>query len=408
MNEISVTVISTNNILFRAVCYNNFYNRKGQKMTYYKKQKNSVKSVKCCIFGFTLVELLVVIAIIGVLIALLLPAVQAAREAARRMACSNKIKQVSLALHNYHDINNSLPCGSSRYKRARARYSALVSLLPYLEQQAAYDNILTANVDVWTIHTCWQIDLDTFICPSDSAGYRTKTGTANNTDHLARSNYRLCTGDWVDRSEQSNFINPRGAFALSPHQYRAMESVSDGLSNTFFFIEANVAPGRGNNIGGNTASSITGIPKTVSDDPSVMLNLTDCIATKNGSNYQSGQAILNNRAGRRFADPGGLYLSVTTILPPNSPSCNADTTADDNTTSGNYDAAAAKLISASSKHNGGAMAGRGDGSVFFVSDTINAQTSGSVYPLCVKSGASPFGVYGAMGSINGGESVTSP
>jgi hypothetical protein len=343
-----------------------------------------------------------------VLIALLLPAVQAAREAARRMACSNKMKQVSIALHNYHDTNNSMPCGGSRYKRVRACYSALVALLPYLEQQAVYDNILTANVDVWATHACWQIDLDTFICPSDSAGYRTKTGTANNTDHLARSNYRLCTGDWVDRSEQSNFINPRGAFALSPHQYRSMESVSDGLSNTIFFIEANVAPGRGNYIGGNTASNITGIPKTVTDDPSTVLNLTACIATKDGSNYKSGQAIIGNRAGRRFADAGGFYTSVATILPPNSPSCNADTTFADNTTSGNYDAAAAKLISASSKHTGGAMAGRGDGSVSFISETINAQTSGSVYPLCVKDGTSPFGVYGAMGSINGGESVSSP
>jgi hypothetical protein len=342
-----------------------------------------------------------------VLIALLLPAVQAAREAARRMACSNKMKQVSIALHNYHDTLNSMPCGSSRYKRDRARYSALVPLLPYLEQQAVYDNILTANVDVWTDNACWKIDLDPLICPSDSAGYRAKTGTAN-TDQFARSNYRLCTGDWVDRSEQTNFINPRGAFALSPHQYRSMASVSDGLSNTIFFIEANVAPGRGNYIGGNTASNITGIPKTVTDDPSAMLDLTECIKVKEGSNYKTGQAIVNNRAGRRFSDSGGFYISVTTILPPNSPSCNADATADDNSTSGTYNALAAKLISASSKHTGGVMAGRGDGSVSFISDTINAQTSGSVYPLCVKDGTSPFGVYGAMGSINGGESSSAP
>jgi prepilin-type N-terminal cleavage/methylation domain-containing protein len=392
--------------MFHIILLYQLLTRKVITMTYYKKQKKLVRSVKRCIFGFTLVELLVVIAIIGVLIALLLPAVQAAREAARRMACSNKMKQISLALHSYHDTLNSIPCGSSRYKRVRARYSALVALLPYIEQQAAYDNILTANVDVWTVNDCWRIDLDTFICPSDSAGYRTKTGTANNTDHLARSNYRLCTGDWVDRSEQSDFINPRGVFALSPHQYRSMESVSDGLSNTIFFLEANVAPGRGNSIGGNAASNITGIPKVVTDDPSTVLDLTDCIATKEGSNYNV--PIINNRAGRRFADSGGFYLSVTTILPPNSPSCNADTTADDNSTSGNYEARAAKLISASSKHSGGVIAGRGDGSVFFISDTVNAQTSGSVYPLCVKSGSSPFGIYGAMGSINGGESSSTP
>jgi prepilin-type N-terminal cleavage/methylation domain-containing protein len=406
--KFSDAVVNINKIMFCVIDCTNFNNRKGQMMTYDKNQKNSVKSVMCRIFGFTLIELLVVIAIIGILIALLLPAVQAAREAARRMACSNKMKQVSLAIHTYHDAYNSMPCGGSRYKRTRARYSALVSLLPYLEQQAAYDNILTANVDVWTVNACWTIDLDTFLCPSDSAGYRTKTGTANNTDHLARSNYRLCTGDWVDRSEQTNFINPRGAFALSPHRYRSMGSVSDGLSNTIFFIEANVAPGRGNSLGGNVASNVSGIPTGATADPSAILDLTACLATKDGSNYKTGQAIVNNRAGRRFADSGGFYLSVATILPPNSPSCNADASADDNSTSVNYDAAAAKVISASSKHTGGVMAGRGDGSVFFVSETIHSQTSGSVFPLCVKSGISPFGTWGAMGSINGGESSSAP
>src|SRR6478672_5568830 len=100
--------------------------------------------------GFTLVELLVVIAIIGVLVALLLPAVQAAREAARRMQCSNHLKQIGLALQNYHDVFNSLPYG------ARARYvntsnkspanqhfgpSWFVAILPFCEQKPLSDMI---------------------------------------------------------------------------------------------------------------------------------------------------------------------------------------------------------------------------------------------------------------------------
>jgi prepilin-type N-terminal cleavage/methylation domain-containing protein len=97
--------------------------------------------------AFTLVELLVVIAIIGILIALLLPAVQAAREAARRMQCSSKMKQLGLACHNYADVYKSFPFGGMRRPNNNDSMSSLwaffsmwgVSILPFMEQQAAYD-----------------------------------------------------------------------------------------------------------------------------------------------------------------------------------------------------------------------------------------------------------------------------
>ncbi|GHT39798.1 hypothetical protein FACS189427_13780 [Planctomycetales bacterium] len=96
--------------------------------------------------AFTLVELLVVIAIIGVLIALLLPAVQAAREAARRMQCTNNLKQIVLAVHNYHDTQKALPTGMSPLHKTLAfanqnNFSLLVKLCPYNETQAIYDSI---------------------------------------------------------------------------------------------------------------------------------------------------------------------------------------------------------------------------------------------------------------------------
>jgi prepilin-type N-terminal cleavage/methylation domain-containing protein len=87
--------------------------------------------------AFTLVELLVVIAVIGVLIALLLPAVQAAREAARRMQCSNHLKQIGIGLHNFHDTKNGLP----PYFIETVKPGFWVTLIPYIEQQSAYNFI---------------------------------------------------------------------------------------------------------------------------------------------------------------------------------------------------------------------------------------------------------------------------
>jgi prepilin-type N-terminal cleavage/methylation domain-containing protein len=100
--------------------------------------------------GFTLVELLVVIAIIGILIALLLPAIQAAREAARRAACINNLKQLGLAMHNYHDANKMFPSSAKTTledppNRKASAYSFLVSLLPMMEYGSLYDSINNSN-----------------------------------------------------------------------------------------------------------------------------------------------------------------------------------------------------------------------------------------------------------------------
>src|SRR3954451_2672849 len=120
--------------------------------------------------GFTLIELLVVIAIIGVLIALLLPAVQAAREAARRSQCTNNLKQIGIALHNYHDGTGSLPWGHGPF--GWNDWSASVMLLPFIEQKQIYDainfnaNISGANPGANENRTIQLMRLNVLLCPS--------------------------------------------------------------------------------------------------------------------------------------------------------------------------------------------------------------------------------------------------
>jgi prepilin-type N-terminal cleavage/methylation domain-containing protein/prepilin-type processing-associated H-X9-DG protein len=125
--------------------------------------------------GFTLIELLVVIAIIGVLIALLLPAVQAAREAARRAQCVNNLKQLALAAQNYHDVNNSFPGGSysgqffNPPNKFQENFSCFVRMLPFTEQSPMYNavnfNLTSSGQENLTIAG---VGLSTLMCPSDT------------------------------------------------------------------------------------------------------------------------------------------------------------------------------------------------------------------------------------------------
>lgn len=100
--------------------------------------------------AFTLVELLVVIAIIGILVGLLLPAVQSAREATRRSQCANQLKQLTIAVHNYHDSNKALPAGLGgpygELNDTPGRWSGFIGLLPFFEQESLYGRFISENV----------------------------------------------------------------------------------------------------------------------------------------------------------------------------------------------------------------------------------------------------------------------
>ena len=139
--------------------------------------------------GFTLIELLVVISIIGILIALLLPAVQAAREAARRAQCVNNLKQLALAAHNYESANGCFPMGtpvkvatfSAGWIQAGDYdygHSLFVAMLPQLEQSALYNAVnFSVNIDLPQNMTIQRSQINSLLCPSDSAASQIDTLT---------------------------------------------------------------------------------------------------------------------------------------------------------------------------------------------------------------------------------------
>lgn len=123
--------------------------------------------------GFTLVELLVVIAIIGILVSLLLPAVQAARESARRVQCANNVKQLALAVYGYHQTNGRLPYGNIYLPDDRPPASWTTLVLPYIERQAHYDSFdFKQNIGHANNASAQKMTTPTLVCPSDPKGSR--------------------------------------------------------------------------------------------------------------------------------------------------------------------------------------------------------------------------------------------
>ena len=177
--------------------------------------------------GFTLVELLVVITIIGILVALLLPAVQAAREAARRMRCANNLKQIGLGILGYESTHGVFPPASLHQPK---KHNMLTFILPYVEQQSVYEKYtFSEHWSNWANRPATQVDIALFLCP-----------TAPH-DHPYVSDYATCEkiGVYLDlidagtitrRSDWTNLFQPCG-------QVSTMAAVRDGLSNTFMLFE---------------------------------------------------------------------------------------------------------------------------------------------------------------------------
>jgi prepilin-type processing-associated H-X9-DG protein len=379
-----------------------------------------------------------VIAIIGVLIALLLPAIQAAREAARRMQCTNHLKQLTLALHNYHDTLQSLPAGRNGPNAASANgtnnhdqcWGPYIYLMPYIEQQQLYDLYTTAVQKTYTgggtatdarspgyVFPPWHSNyptaptaynscapeyatllgtkVTTIMCPSDGEANRLYTVTGASptaASSNAMRNYVYNRGDWIahqtDYATDNNYIHGndhvRGPFGNRVWYNFAI--CSDGTSNTLAFSEKAVTPVPTPNTIRGGALSITAANLT---------NGAVCLESK-GSNGRfkttlaTGVTIMAAEIGRMY--DGRCNGGFTTILPPNSPTC---------VQSGNVHYGWG-ISTPNSYHSGGVNASRLDGSVQFITETINAGNASNYQPA---DGASVYGVWGAMGSKNGGEAV---
>ncbi|MBR5243990.1 MAG: DUF1559 domain-containing protein [Thermoguttaceae bacterium] len=351
--------------------------------------------------GFTLVELLVVIAIIGILIGLLLPAVQAAREAARRMQCTNKLKQLCLAIQNYNDAHGKLPGFGFGIN---ANQTPVAGLYPFIELTSRYDAIYAPSTnsgdhDPYRGNARWNGIVDALLCPSD--GSTSSVGA----DKPTPINYCFSKADYVE-GNYGSWGNTRSPFGLLQRSDEwkdtdwgggsyALNAITDGTSNTVALSERVGSPSEY----GSEKRSIRGGVAINSNAWSILPNA--CLAKRgNGSDYADGVATAGGSGENAYYYSNNNAM-FQTILPPNAPSC-----------TGNADFKQPMYAPPTSNHSGGVNVGMCDGSVRFISDTISCETSGTSglagwYKYWGSAtGKSTFGVWGALGTMNAGETET--
>ncbi len=358
--------------------------------------------------GFTLVELLVVIAIIGILIALLLPAVQAAREAARRAQCSNNMKQAGIALQVYHDSNKAFPALGSplgyfshgTIEGGYAPASTIFALLPQMEMKSRYDALAERATDpaLWGWGAFFggvqaeKGPISSIICPSDGSASK----PAPYGDY-ARTSLMWCLGDgtskldapWNHKNYIGNMLREaktRGMFHL--YDWKNIAQATDGTSNTVAVSESVTA---NDNYSTEIRGGVYKGSEFNQDDTNAYPNI--CMSTAksvtNPTQLKEGGDVWR---GSFFPDGRPQSCGFHTVIPPNGVSCH----------NGWFSSA---IYTPNSNHSGGVNVGMVDGSVRFVSDSVDTGDLNKARPV---SGPSPYGVWGAMGTPSGGETVTLP
>ncbi|MCL2306587.1 MAG: DUF1559 domain-containing protein, partial [Planctomycetaceae bacterium] len=412
-----------------------------------------------------------------------LPAVQAAREAARRMQCVNNLKQIGLAIQNHHDVLFGIPSNSVMQREGTYYYqgsgnsynygrcSFMTSILPYMEQLPLWEMFfnycpypgypttsITANGG-WSVGSApgapttltdeekrkapYYQQVPGILCPSD--GMRPSSVVTGVTQPgVGRNSYMSCSGDWPEASfyrirslpEITSYVkNPRSAFAYRTVMWFATTpptshidklknfgDISDGTSNTIAVSEkcigdiVNGTPQSGGlllkrahaqGMGATTANGNTGTTNAVARGSYDCLESpvsggvpSFCLASLlslDGKTYKSTVSCYGQEGGVSWADNVHAgFCTFSTILPPNSPTCFG--------AGPDLGTGAGRVLSpASSMHTGGINALRFDGSVSFIKDSIDTVSTGGLGQLAVAQGPSPYGVWGALGSICGQE-----
>jgi len=340
--------------------------------------------------GFTLIELLVVIAIIAILVALLLPAVQQAREAARRSSCKNNLKQLGLALHNYHDTHRVLPAGVTacitlvNYRdRCWEGWSGLAMLLPMVEQAPMYDQI---NFNLyWNSGSATSgnrqytnAKIPTFLCPSDPmAGGRPQSNAGP---------FSYCLSNGPTARWSAGNASP-GPFTF--RSAKRLNDAKDGTTNTIMMAEVKIADNtekRDNTYRVHTAgvpvSPIGGV-NGVWEFDAVQADI-DALNTYYNACRASWDTVAhqgeNDDTNRFWASGRGAWGPfVNTLMPPNQkgPHCDNDGSVTE-----------IRIKNANSYHTGGVQVVMMDGSVKFISENVDHR------------------VWIASGTISGGEIIS--